>query len=126
MAEDFETDITHHEKITKRPKHVEEFEFTPDFQAFLDELAAEAEDGTPLTHIIATAVMGLFHPGFVIIGSPYMEPTEEGILIPESIGISLTTRNDMTPTALAVILKKLSEDMLNDFEEDMEKLNDSF
>lgn len=104
----------------KPPQYALDFEKTPAFDAFTDKLLEEAKAGVPISNLIANAVMVLFRPSFVIIGSGYLEKTPAGYSFPESIGIALASDKDFTPVDLVAVLSmlvdKYTEAVDNQFE----------
>lgn len=94
----------------------------PEFQEFLQSLDEAAESGESLANLIATMVMTIFGPSFVMIGSPDLETDENGYSAPSEVGVCLAASSDMTPSNLAYLLRKLSIALDNDIDATMETL----
>lgn len=110
---EFEIELTMPEEFAKPAPFAMELQHSEDFNRFIEELVKQSHDGAPLTHVLANAVMVLFQPGFVVIGSPIMEASEDGTLVPESIGLALSNVTDLTPSNLATVLSVLAEGIAN-------------
>lgn len=84
------------------------FEQTEAFDKFVDSLLAEDQE-SPLSNVVANAVMVLFRPSFVIIGSGHTHKTPAGFSVPSDVGIALNSANDFTPVDLVALLETLVE-----------------
>jgi hypothetical protein len=93
------------------PEQLAELVETEEYKEFLRSIAQELEQGVPLTHSLASAIMTLFRPGFVIIGSPHMEDMGDGTLMSEHIGVAMSTDVNMTPSNMGTVLSLLGASM---------------
>lgn len=65
-------------------------------------------------YTVAEWVMREFNPGFVIVASPNMRMTAKGVVYPDSIGIVIDTRLQITKTVLAEILLEIAAQLGGD------------
>ena len=122
-TEDPNVEVTNH--YEDRDPNIVAMGQTPAFLEFLESLEQAAEAGETLANIIATAVMTLFGPGFVLIGSPNMEADEDGTMMPDEVGVCLSAGSDLTPSDLAKLLRRLAIAIDLDVDASLNKLKES-
>lgn len=69
------------------------------------------------TFLLATEVMDAYGPGFVIIASPIVDATEDGIPVPSEMGVSINANAGITKTTVATILRYLADALDADIQE---------
>lgn len=71
------------------------------------------ENGTgnlpPFTHMLAGLMMEIFAPGFIIIGSPVVIPSHDGIGLPADVGIIINGTTEHTATTVGHFLGVLAQ-----------------
>lgn len=94
-----------------------------DAQNFLDNLRKfievtlnnEDDDAPelPFTHFLAALNMEIFEPGFVMIASPILAKTEDGISYPTDVGLMINSSIDLTHIDLGKFLSGLGNAITN-------------
>jgi hypothetical protein len=91
---------------------------TPEYQSFImamHKIITETPE-IPIAHLLAIAVMDMFGPSFVLIGSPETgsTPESEGMHLPSSMGIAINPGTNLTPQDLIYCLRMIANSMEND------------
>jgi hypothetical protein len=125
-AEDFkdevEVEVVHTDYSSRS---AEELRDSKMFDRFISKVKEEMKEGTPFVQILASVIMTLFRPGFVVIGSPLSELSDDGIPIPDTMGIVTNSECDYTPSSLAIILQVIGEGIANELDMTFEQMTET-
>jgi len=74
------------------------------------------EDDELTAFRLASDIMVEYQPSFVIVGSPYMEVSDNGFTIPLEIGISINNSLNITKSSLATALHHVADQLSSDMD----------
>lgn len=72
---------------------------------------AEAIINETVTYAIAKDIMEMYGPGFVVIGSPNFNTSDEGVSYPDSVAMVLASSLNLTRSSFAEILHNIADSL---------------
>lgn len=90
---------------------------TPEYGSFISAMqrVVNEQPNIPISHLLAVAIMDMFGPSFVLIGSPDAAPFDStGLHVPINIGIAMNPNTDMSTMDVIHTLKVVAGSMEND------------